>query len=243
MKRRIHAVEMQKHTAAGPAFEGARISCGMRATRGAIEKVVVDGGLHLGVIGSAAPIGLCGSGLIDLAAELLRAGVVNSTGRLAPPSDLPADLNDDLRRRVVREDASVRFVLADGNGGASVSLTQKDVRELQLAGGAIRAGVSLLLRQAGLASRDLKRVLLAGGFGSFVRRSNAQRMGLLPSDVDHARIQYIGNASLAGARWALRSTAARQRGERLARATRHVELSQDPMFQMEFAEAMLFPES
>jgi uncharacterized 2Fe-2S/4Fe-4S cluster protein (DUF4445 family) len=229
-------------TAAGPAFEGARISCGMRATAGAIETVqLVDGRLSMGVIADVQPAGLCGSGLIDLVAEMLRAGIINPTGRLLPPQELPPGVPEDFSRRLVREDGQVKFVLARGPGGSQVSLTQRDVRELQLAAGAMRAGITMLLRQAGLASRDLQRVLLAGGFGSFIRRRNAQRMGLLPADVDHARILYIGNASLAGARYALRSTAARKRGEQLARATRHVELSQDPTFQMEFAEAMLFP--
>jgi len=85
-------------------------------------------------------------------------------------------------------------------------------------------------------------VLIAGGFGSFIRRDHAQRIGLLPGEVDHRRISYIGNASLAGARWALLSTDARKRAEQLARTAKHVQLSEDPEFQMEFAEAMIFPE-
>jgi len=230
-------------TAAGPAFEGARISCGMRAAAGAIEKVVIDQDARVGVIGNVEPIGLCGSGLIDLAAELLRCGIVSREGRMLSGDDLPADLPQAVRDRVVCDDQGASFVLVRAEGDrAAVALTQKDVREIQLATGAIRAGVNILLRKASLACGDLSRVLIAGGFGSFIRRSRAQRIGLLPAEVEHRRIQYVGNASLNGARWALGSIAARREAEDLARRTMHVELSMDAHFQMEFAEAMIFPE-
>jgi uncharacterized 2Fe-2S/4Fe-4S cluster protein (DUF4445 family) len=115
------------------------------------------------------------------------------------------------------------------------------VRELQLASGAIRAGIAILLRQMGLAPGDLSVVLIAGAFGSFIRRNHAQRIGLLPAEIGHQRIHYVGNASLSGARWALVSTKARKQAEELARQARHVELSRDPDFQARFAEAMIFP--
>ncbi len=232
-------------TAAGPAFEGARISCGMRGAKGAIEKVLLDGDVHLGVIGNAAPMGICGSGLIDLAAELLRVGMVSPEGRLLPADELPADLSAALADRVrVGEDGGTEFVLTGPDGGSprkALSLTQRDIRELQLGCGAIRAGVSMLLRKARLTPTDLKTVLIAGGFGGFIRRDKAQRLGLLPPEVDHERIHYVGNVALAGARWALVSSDARRHAEQLARRARHVELSVDGDFQMEFAEAMIFP--
>ena len=234
-------------TAAGPAFEGARISCGMRATRGAIEKVTIADDLHCGVIDGAPPIGLCGSGLIDLAAVLLRLWFVSPDGRLLDPYLLPRDLPVALRRREkVNAAGEVHFVIAADqrrSESAQVALTQRDVRELQLAAGAIRAGIAILLKCAGIAMNDVTQVLIAGGFGSFIRRSNAQRIGLLPPELPHQRIRYVGNASLSGARWALLSTAARRRAEELARQTRHVELSTDPDFAMEFAIAMRFPET
>jgi uncharacterized 2Fe-2S/4Fe-4S cluster protein (DUF4445 family) len=234
-------------TAAGPAFEGARISCGMRGTHGAIEKVVLNGDVRLEVIGNADPVGLCGSGLIDLMAELLQQGIVTPDGQMLPPDDLPGGLAPALAARVRRdrEGGATRFVLveASGRGGAAeVAFTQRDVREVQLGCGAIRAGIALLLRLAGLEVADLKTVLIAGGFGNFIRRSSAQRIGLLPGGIDHQRIRYVGNVSLAGARAALLSTDARALGEEMARRARHVELSTMEGFQEAFADAMMFPE-
>ena len=233
-------------TAAGPAFEGARISCGMRGARGAIEKVVLDGDVHLGVIGNVPPMGICGSGLIDLTAEILRVGIVSPEGRLLPADELPTGLPSALAGRVrSADDGSTIFVLTEPDRGTthrSLSLTQRDIRELQLGSGAIRAGVSMLLQKAGVKPEDLKTVLIAGGFGGFIRRDNAQRLGLLPPDVHHERIHYVGNVSLAGARWALLSLEARKHGEDLARRARHVELSVDGDFQTAFAEAMIFPD-
>ena len=232
-------------TAAGPAFEGARISCGMRGTRGAVEKVVFNPDVELSVIGNVAPIGICGSGMIDLAADLLSLGVVSPEGRLLPPDELPAGLPRAITERVlIDDDGRSAFALTQATTGAPtkpITLTQRDIRELQLGCAAIRAGIALLLRNAGLAASDLKTVLIAGGFGSFIRRDKAQRIGLISPQIDHQRIHYVGNVSLAGARWALLSVEARKRGEDLARRTRHVELSVGGSFQADFAEAMLFP--
>jgi len=233
---------LSSSTAAGPAFEGARISCGMRATGGAIEKVMFDGDVHLSTIANVKPIGLCGSGLIDLAAELLRTGIVSPEGRLLPQDELGEHIKPTLRSRVGEADGQVTFMLDSNGGGRQLAINQRDIRELQLATGAIKAGICILLKNAGLKTSDLKRVMIAGGFGSFIRRNNAQRIGLLPTDVHHEKISYVGNTSLEGAKWALLSTVCRKEAEDLARRTRHIELSQDMDFQMEFAEAMIFPE-
>ncbi len=234
-------------TAAGPAFEGARISHGMRGSSGAIEKVVVDGRLRINVIGDTPPVGICGSGLIDLAAELLRHGVICSTGRIQTPDQLADTVPDDLRRRIVVDDNNqLAFLVADESEtgtGKPIFLAQRDVRELQLAAGAVRAGTLLLLQRAGLEPDDLEAVLIAGGFGNFVRRKNAQRIGLLPAGIPRTRIRFQGNTSLAGARLAATSCAARDKAERLAREAEHVDLSTDPAFQEAFAEAMVFPEA
>ncbi len=232
-------------TAAGPAFEGARISRGMRGSTGAIEKVVVDGRLRTNVIGNVPPVGLCGSGLIDVAAELLRHRILTPQGRLQTPDQLPADVIPDLARRIILHDGRVAFLLAAAAETADqrpIVLTQRDLRELQLATGAIRAGIAILLRQAGLQPKDLERVLIGGGFGNFIRRSNAQRIGLLPCEIEHRRIRYMGNTSLAGARLAALSRRARQIAEELARRTEHVDLATDKNFHEAFAESMIFPE-
>ncbi len=231
-------------TAAGPAFEGARISQGMRGSAGAIERVFFDGVLRTQVIGGVRPAGLCGSGLIDLAAELLRHGAIRPDGRLASADDPPLGLPGDLRRRLVAAGGKPAFLLAEAAEtatGKPILLTQQDVRELQLASGAIRAGVEILLRRGGLASTDLDAVLIAGGFGNYVRRASAQRIGLLPPAILQERIRYQGNTSLAGARLAALSQQARRQAEALARRTQHVDLSSDPDFKWAFADAMLFP--
>ncbi len=233
-------------TAAGPAFEGARIMHGMRGSNGAIEKVVVDGRLRINVIGDVPPLGLCGSGLIDAAAELLRLRIITPEGRMLTAGDLPEDLPDNLARRAVMHEGHAAFLLADETEtgtGKAILLTQGDIRELQLATGAIRAGINVLLRQAGLKAADLDEVLIAGGFGNFIRRSNAQRIGLLPGEIPRKRIRYRGNTSLAGAQLVALSSEARKMADRLARQTEHVDLSTDAEFQQAFAEAMIFPEA
>lgn len=231
-------------TAAGPAFEGARISHGMRAAAGAIEKVVVDGRLRSNVIGDVPPTGLCGSALIDLAAVLLRHGLLKPDGRLETPDRLPDDVLPDLARRVTGHQGQPAFLLApesETGHGRPILLTQRDFRELQLATGAIRAGITILLRRAGITPGDLESVLIGGGFGNFIRRSNAQRIGLLPGQVRRSRIRYQGNTSLAGARLVTLSRQARAMAEELARRTEHVDLSRDADFQTAFAESMIFP--
>jgi uncharacterized 2Fe-2S/4Fe-4S cluster protein (DUF4445 family) len=231
-------------TAAGPAFEGARIRSGMRATAGAIEKVLVkDGALLVNVIGNVKPTGLCGTALIDTAAELLRAGLIDETGRILPRAEAPAGTPADLLQRLVEDGAETNFLLvpaADSATGSPIMLWQRDVRELQLAAGAIRAGINILMRQAGLAPSDLGSVLLAGAFGNFIRRNNARRIGLLPP-IPCSRIRFIGNAASLGAKLALLAEEERSYAEALRKRTTHVDLSLDPEFQNEFGMAMLFP--
>jgi len=230
-------------TAAGPAFEGARIAQGMRATAGAIEKVLIkDGDLHINVIGNTAPAGLCGTALIDAVAELLRHGLIETTGRLLPQEELPAATPEKLRNRMVGSAETSRMILAHAEGvHGEIALYQKDIREMQLASGAIRAGIETLLQRAGLAAGELDAILLAGGFGNFIRRNNAQRIGLLPP-VPHDRVRFIGNASSMGAKMALLSIKERARAELLRKHSQHVDLSSDPSFLNAFGLAMMFPE-
>ena len=221
-------------TAAGPAFEGARILHGMRGSAGAIEKVVVDDGrLRINVIGDVPPVGLCGSALIDAAAELLRHGLLAPQGRLLSADQLPPGIVPDLARRVVAYEGRPAFLLVgeeETGHGRPILLTQQDLRELQLAAGAIRAGIALLLQRGGLGPQDLNRVFVGGGFGNFIRRSNAQRIGLLPGGVEHRRIRYQGNTSLAGARLTAVSGRARKLADEVARRIEHVDLPATPSF-------------
>lgn len=230
--------------AAGPAFEGARITHGMRATSGAIEKVIIEGTVRLNVIGNCKPSGLCGTGLIDAAADLLRVGILDPTGRILGPDELPANLSPDLRERVVEIDGEHHFLLVKGVDSATgqpLHLFQRDLRELQLASAAIRAGITILLKTAGVPAEALDAILLAGGFGNFIRRSNARRIGMLPP-IPCSRIRFVGNTSSFGAKRALLSIQEKEKASALLRKTQHVDLSLDAGFQEEFGNAMMLPE-
>ncbi|MDI6812145.1 MAG: ASKHA domain-containing protein [Desulfitobacteriaceae bacterium] len=226
-------------TAAGPAFEGAQIEFGMRAANGAIEKVTItEAGLQLQVIGNTEPKGICGSGLLDLVAELVRTGVVDPSGRMLS-ADEGDELPDTLRRRLSRNDSGNGFILAaaSANRQEAVVITQKDVRELQLAKAAMRAGIDILLTTAGVKVQDIEQVLLAGAFGNYIDKHSALAMGLLPS-VPEEKIQSVGNAAGAGAQLALISQGVRQRSVAIARQVVHVELSSRSDFQDKFIDAL-----
>jgi uncharacterized 2Fe-2S/4Fe-4S cluster protein (DUF4445 family) len=228
-------------TAAGPAFEGARIRFGMRAAAGAIERVTVAEDVHCEVIGARSPLGLCGTGLIDAVAELLRVGVVDAGGRLRPPEEL-GDVPEPIRRRVRRHNDGLIFLLAAREEGApdDVYLTQRDIREVQLAKGALLAGIRTLERELGITDSDISRVLLAGAFGNYIRRDRALRIGLLPP-LPVERVEFVGNSAGTGAKMALLSRGARSTAERISRTVEYVELAASADFQDTFAEAMLFP--
>lgn len=231
--------------AAGPAFEGARITSGMRATTGAIEKILINEDVRLNVIGNTKPAGLCGTALIDVAAELLRVGILDPTGRILPPGEAPADLSPRLRARLVEANSETHFLLvpaAESATGGPLYLYQRDVRELQLANAAIRAGINILLSSAGLHPSDLSCILLAGGFGNFIRRNHARRIGMLPP-IPCDRIRFVGNTASFGAKRALLSTREKDYAAQIIRKVRHVDLSLDPEFQMEFSNAMIMPEN
>jgi uncharacterized 2Fe-2S/4Fe-4S cluster protein (DUF4445 family) len=202
-------------TAAGPAFEGARIAMGMRAATGAIHEVQwTNGALDCRVIGNGEPRGICGSGLVDAAAVLLDSGAVQPNGRLAG--------------------GRAELTLA-----GLVRLTQTDIRELQLAKGAIAAGVRLLLRECGATPRDLRTVHLAGAFGNYINAESARRIGLLDFTLD--QIHPAGNTALRGAKMALFLDPPLL--EDLAASITHVGLSSLPEFQDCYVEEMLFPPS
>ncbi|MCC6490067.1 MAG: DUF4445 domain-containing protein [Candidatus Hydrogenedentes bacterium] len=231
--------------AAGPAFEGARISHGMRAAEGAIEEFIFEDDVRWSVIGDVRPAGICGSALIDAAAGLLRLGIVLPQGLMLEPGQLPDNLPEAIRRRVVSDASGTRFVLVEASEtsiGSAIELTQADVRELQLAIAAIRAGFTILLRRAELGIDEVEHVLVAGAFGNYIRCENAQRIGLLPHGLPPSKLAFVGNTSLSGAHLAALSLSARERAESLAQRTHHVDLSLDPHFHEAYVEAMFFPE-
>ncbi|MCK4248388.1 MAG: DUF4445 domain-containing protein, partial [Candidatus Omnitrophica bacterium] len=204
-------------TAAGPAFEGARIEHGMRASLGAIESVVIENTkVKFGVIGGGEPVGICGTGVIDVLSQLLKNDIMDNTGRM----------NQD------------RFLLYK-NKNRVIDITQKDIREVQLAKGAIRAGIEILKEQMKVDYDDIKEVLLAGAFGNYIRKDSAVGIGLIPEQLKN-KIKFIGNAAFAGAKMALISTKMMRRAEKIADKTEYIELSNRTDFQEEFAKAMMF---
>ena len=229
-------------TAAGPAFEGARIRQGMRAAAGAIESVrVEDGRLLCDTIDDAPATGICGTGVIDAVACLLEAGLIEETGRLLDASDA-GDVSENLKSRLIRDDGALRFVLARKADGAAhdVSLTQRDVRELQLAKAAIAAGIRILIKEYGADVDQLDEILLAGAFGNYITKESALRIGLLPA-VAPAKITQIGNAAGTGAKLIALDAALLAEADSLSLKARYVELAGRVDFLAIFSEEMLFP--
>ena len=220
--------------ASGPAFEGAHIRDGMRATTGAIERVVwADNQLKITTIDDVLPVGICGSGILDGVAALYRAGVINQRGRFQ--SGHPLVQGEGANQLVVLAPAEMT-----GHGRAVV-ITQHDVGEIQLAKGAIRTGMECLLRHARLTYGDLDQVVIAGAFGTFVDVESAVTIGLFPP-LPLDRFLQVGNAAGVGAKLALISRSQRALATELGKQISYLELMAQPDFTMVFAEAMLFPE-
>jgi uncharacterized 2Fe-2S/4Fe-4S cluster protein (DUF4445 family) len=229
--------------AAGPAFEGVSIRHGMRAGPGAIDVVSFadDGRVIVNTIGGAAPAGICGSGLIDLVAEMLRVGLVTPSGLLRPRPTTGADSALDGRLGEVEGQKAFWLEAPDtASGIRGVSLTARDIRELQLAKGSIVAAASLACRHLGFAVEELDEVLIAGAFGNYLRKPSALGVGLLPP-IDPERIRLAGNAAGVGARLALVDRAVRERACRLAARTELVELATRADYQATFLDALAFP--
>lgn len=217
--------------ASGPAFEGAGISCGMAGIGGAISHVRYDNGFLYDVIGSETPRGLCGSGLIDLVAALIRLGVIDESGRLLPPCDVPEKMR--------------RYVTADDNGNGvfhltpEVYLTAADVRNLQLAKAAVAAGVQVLLNSRGKSAEELDGVYIAGGFGTYIDIGSAMDIGMLPR-LGKSLLHCLGNTSLAGASMAALSSERRGTLLGIAEKCGYIELSGRQDFTQYFTDNMTF---
>ncbi len=217
--------------ASGPAFEGAGISCGMPALTGAVSHVRYDRGFLYDVIGAVEPRGICGSGLIDLAAALLRLGCIDPGGRLLPPELAPEKV-----RRYIRPDGQ-------GNGvfylTENVYLTAADVRSLQLAKAAVAGGIEVLLARQGIGTADLTRVCLAGGFGNYIDPKSAMVIGMLP-ELPTDKLRSLGNTSLAGASMAAVDPECRRELRSCAEKCEYIELSGLREFTEAFTDNMTF---
>lgn len=228
--------------AAGPAFEGARISCGSIAKAGAIEGVrLEEGQLHYKNIGNISPISICGSGLVDLAAVLLDCGFIDRSGRIGLP---PGENMASLKQKVIPRNGCCDFLVASAEESyhhEAIYLTQKDVRELQLAKAALAAGIAILTSEWRITSQNIDYIYLAGALGNYINPRSAMRIGLLPR-MDSERILSLGNAASAGAAMALLSRTHWCKAQTLANAIEHVELSTRRDFADLFVSHMQFPD-
>jgi len=216
--------------ASGPAFEGAHIQHGMRAADGAIEHLrLVGDRIEVQTIGGAPPVGLCGSGILDALAQLYQAGIVDRGGRMG------------VHPRVRGKGRQREFVLVSvderDDDRPDITFTQEDVRELQLAKGAMRAGINVLLETNGLVAGDIDRVIIAGAFGTYIDVTSAIAVGMLPA-LPLDRFRQVGNAAGMGAKLALISRSKRAEAQAIASRVGYVELAADPQFARTFAQAM-----
>lgn len=216
--------------ASGPAFEGAHIHDGMRAAPGAIERVRIAGeDVFLHTIGNRPPIGICGSGILDAVAEMVREGLVDRRGAL-----------QQGRPHVRANDRTPEFVLAEAprtGHGRDIVVTRRDVNEVQLAKAAIRAGVEVLLAQAGIGAAEIAEFIVAGAFGTYLDVRSAVTIGMFPA-LPQERFRQVGNAAGTGARQLLISAERRRVAEDIARRIEYVELTTYPAFATVFLQAM-----
>jgi uncharacterized 2Fe-2S/4Fe-4S cluster protein (DUF4445 family) len=227
---------------AGPAFEAAQIRCGMRAAEGAIEGfAITDDDVSLEVIGDIEPVGLCGSGLVDAVSELVRAGLLDHSGRFVP-DEQAAELSPSLAPRLTKIGDERVFVLAwrGEDAASSVYLTQRDIRELQFAKASIATGWKILFGELGMEPEDVSQVLLAGSFGQYLSPASAVRIGLVPR-IALTRIVSAGNVAGEGSKIAALSLRERAEARSILNEVRYVELSGRTDFNDAFIDQLAFP--
>ncbi len=221
---------------AGPAFEGSGLTCGMRASRGAIQKVWVnaqDFEVACNTVGNARPRGICGSGYIDAIACMLKAGIIDKAGKIRHHSN----------RRVRMGEEGREFVLVfkeDADSTADITISEADIDNLKRSKAAIYSATSILARHMDLDFFQISRFYVAGGFGAFLDIDNAVAIGLLP-DLERSKFRFIGNSSLSGARQILLSYRALKLAEEIAKKITYFELSVDPLYMDEYVAALFFP--
>ena len=215
-----------------PAFEGVHVKNGMRATPGAIKKIRFnEKGIQFQTIDNKPPIGICGSGIIDLLSEFLRLNIINFRGRF-----------DQKYAKVISGKQGLEYLLipAEKSGNKkNIIFTQEDINQIQLAKGAIRVGLEILLENNKTSLSSVKQVFFAGAFGSYLNINNAIKIGLLPSFLN-AEYKQTGNASLTGAKLALISKKIRMRAYKISDKAQTIELALFPDFNLRFAESMYF---
>jgi uncharacterized 2Fe-2S/4Fe-4S cluster protein (DUF4445 family) len=231
---------------AGPAFEGAQIKDGMRASAGAIEAVTITNeAVQLKVIGDVPPIGLCGSGLVDAVAQLRLNGLLLPSGKFIKVEEAAQRFAPAVAERLITEADGVRaFVLAwpaASGSGRPIVLTQRDIRELQFAKGAIAGGIDVVMQEMGITADNLVAIYLAGSFGSYINPQSARIIGLVPP-VPVERIKAVGNAAGEGAKMALLSFRERQVARSLPKIVEYHELSGRGDFNDSFLAVLQFPE-
>ena len=223
--------------ASGPAFEGAHIKHGMRASTGAIEKVWINPDTFepsFRVIDETKPEGICGSGIVDALAEMFKVGILDATGKMNQELDIP---------RLKHDGESLSYVLAKADETAikrDIAVTQQDVNEIQLAKSAIYSGTSILMKRFGVERDQIVKVYLAGAFGTYVDPESARMIGMIP-DVPTDRFEFAGNTAGSGARMALISTDIRRVARSIMKKTQYLELAGEKDFQEEFMKALYFP--
>ncbi|KUO78844.1 MAG: (2Fe-2S)-binding protein [Desulfosporosinus sp. BRH_c37] len=225
-------------TAAGPAFEGAGIAHGMRAKQGAIESVTItEKGVVCQVIGEQESIGICGSGLIEAIDEMRQSGVISKQGKIIDPAKAET-LAFELRKRIRAAEKGREFVLTYGSGqGQDITISQKDIGELQLAKGAVCAGIKTLVEMAGITVSELDSVTLSGTFATYLKAQNILNIGLVP-DICEDRIKIVGNAAHVGAILALLDHQVWAMARELYRKISHVELGGSTTFSNYFMNSM-----
>jgi uncharacterized 2Fe-2S/4Fe-4S cluster protein (DUF4445 family) len=222
--------------AAGPAFEGGNLACGMAAMPGAISRVGIAGDrVTFSTIGAGAPSGICGSGVLDSVSEMLAAGIIDPTGRLLPASEIPTNLGN----RIDEIDGDPAFVIYRDTSHL-VYLSQRDIREVQLAKSAIRAGMEILFARAGVSANDVKKVVVTGSFGSELSAVSLKSVGILNEKMVHIT-DFVREGVLAGVERALCCRDDFAGVDRLAEMIRVVPLSGTPAFEKLFVEHMNFP--
>jgi uncharacterized 2Fe-2S/4Fe-4S cluster protein (DUF4445 family) len=228
--------------AAGPAFEGAQISSGMRGTAGAIDHVYYRDKLEYSVIGGGEPLGVCGSALLDTVAGLVELGIINKRGKFRACEQLTNPMAKRFKENLIEYEGQQAFLLAEASKtghGRPIIITQSDIRALQMAKGAMAAGIRVLMEIYGIQSQDIKGVLLAGAFGNYLNPHSACVIGLIPVELE-SKIKMIGNAAGTGAKLALLSGSEFRRAKDIAEIVKFVELGSYPRFNSIFGESTYF---